>query len=85
MKYRKLPVEIEAVVFHHDTLVELKELMGVFRLKYDHDGSLMIDTLEGTMFAYPGDFIIKGIEGEFYPCKPGIFAKTYEPVNGHDD
>jgi hypothetical protein len=39
-----------------------------------------IETLEGTMSANPGDWIIKGVNGEFYPCKPDIFAKTYEPV-----
>jgi len=41
---------------------------------------LAIDTLEGTMKASPGDYIIRGVEGEFYPCKPGIFHKTYERV-----
>ena len=39
-----------------------------------------IDTLEGTMTATPGDYIIKGVQGEFYPCKPDIFEKTYEKV-----
>ena len=42
--------------------------------------SLSIDTLEGTMSAEAGDFIIRGVNGEFYPCKPDIFAKTYEPA-----
>lgn len=42
--------------------------------------SLAIDTLEGTMSASAGDLIIKGVNGEFYPCKPEIFAKTYEPA-----
>ena len=44
------------------------------------DGSLVIRTLEGDMRAKPGDWIIRGIQGEFYPCKPGIFAATYEPA-----
>ena len=44
------------------------------------DGNLFIPTLEGTMTARPGDWIIKGIKGEFYPCKPDIFTETYEPV-----
>lgn len=44
------------------------------------DGSLMIRTLEGDMKADLGDFIIKGVKGEFYPCKPDIFAATYEAV-----
>ncbi len=42
--------------------------------------SLFIITLEGTMEAVPGDWIIKGVKGEFYPCKPDIFAATYEPA-----
>lgn len=42
---------------------------------------LNIDTLEGTMAAAPGDWIIKGVQGEFYPCKPDIFEATYEPVD----
>jgi hypothetical protein len=42
--------------------------------------SLAVDTLEGTMSAIAGDFIIRGVNGEFYPCKPDIFAKTYEAV-----
>jgi hypothetical protein len=41
---------------------------------------IKLDTLEGTMSAQPGDFIIRGIKGEFYPCKPDIFEATYEPV-----
>lgn len=43
-------------------------------------GCLYISTLEGDMKAMPGDYIIKEVNGEFYPCKPDIFAKTYEPV-----
>lgn len=44
------------------------------------DETLLIPTLEGVMEAQPGDWIIKGVEGEFYPCKPSIFEATYEPV-----
>jgi hypothetical protein len=43
---------------------------------------IKIDTLEGTMHADPGDWIIRGVKGEFYPCKPDIFETTYEPVRG---
>ena len=46
-----------------------------------HDVSLLIDTLEGTHRANRGDYIIKGIKGELYPCKPEIFEATYEEVN----
>ena len=48
---------------------------------HDEDGEfLFINTLEGTMRASVGDFIIKGVQGDFYPCKPDIFAATYEAV-----
>ena len=46
----------------------------------DNDGSLKIHTLEGTMLCNVGDWLIRGVEGEFYPCKPGIFEATYEPA-----
>jgi len=46
----------------------------------DGPPTLHIDTLEGIMQAIPGDFIIRGVQGEFYPCKPDIFAATYEPA-----
>lgn len=45
------------------------------------NGFMVIATMEGLMQAKPGDWIIKGIQGEFYPCKPDIFAETYEPVD----
>jgi hypothetical protein len=43
---------------------------------------IAIDTLEGTITASPGDWIIRGVQGEFYPCKPDIFEATYEPADG---
>lgn len=46
------------------------------------DGRMVIATLEGGHWADPGDWIIRGVQGEFYPCKPGIFAETYEAVTG---
>lgn len=52
---------------------------GGGKAKHDHT-DIYIDTLEGTMCASVGDFIIKGVQGEFYPCKPDIFEKTYEKV-----
>lgn len=45
-------------------------------------GFMLIATLEGVMQAKPGDYIIRGVQGEFYPCKPDIFEATYEPVGG---
>lgn len=47
--------------------------------------TIFIETLEGTMEARPGDWIIKGIRGELYPCKPDVFEKTYEIVEGNDE
>jgi hypothetical protein len=45
---------------------------------------LIVNTLEGPLRASPGDWIIRGIKGELYPCKPDIFAATYEPVSGSE-
>ncbi len=84
MKYRKKPVVIEAIQFEDTTecLMLLDDLgLGVvvdYAAK-DHP-TLKIGTLEGTMIANIGDWIIKGIKGEFYPCKPDIFTATYEKV-----
>ena len=47
---------------------------------HDDDDTLRIDTLEGTMIASAGDWVIRGVQGEHYPCKPDIFSATYEPV-----
>ena len=92
-KYRKKPVVIEAVQWNGANTEDVLEFTGKkaragFNEKAESSGCLpvieslvmRIDTLEGTMTALPGDFIIKGIRGEFYPCKPDIFKKTYEEV-----
>ena len=84
MKYRKKPVVIEAVQFTDDsadTIIALQEFMqSDLRVSYEKSESpvIKIETLEGVMDASVGDFIIKGVNGEFYPCKPDIFGKTYE-------
>ena len=85
MKYRKLPVEIEAVVFtdNAEQLTILQEHMNQdLHLSYkdSKNPKLLITTLEGVMEASVGDYIIKGIKGEFYPCKPEIFLETYTAV-----
>jgi hypothetical protein len=77
-KFRKKPVVIEAVQWAGDNLSEIQKF-------YKPESFLVgdqiwINTLEGTMKADVGDWIIKGIKGEFYPCKPYIFALTYEPA-----
>ena len=78
MKYRKKPVEIEAVLwsgFNYDEICELGDK------KVQRSGNnLLIYTLEGMMIASLGDYIIKGVSGELYPCKPDIFNLTYERV-----
>jgi hypothetical protein len=80
-KFRKKPVEIEAVLFRGgEQPSDLADDVVAGRIRYPDDGSMLIDTLEGTMQAQPGDWIIRGVKGELYPCKPDIFAATYEPV-----
>ncbi|MBM7585840.1 hypothetical protein JOC86_002382 [Bacillus pakistanensis] len=84
-KYRKKPVVIEAVQYNGlvseivDFAVE-EHPDNVFKIFNYFDGELFINTLEGKVKANKGDYIIKGVNGEFYPCKPDIFEKTYEIV-----
>ncbi|HPS54035.1 MAG TPA: hypothetical protein PLP05_00410 [Sedimentisphaerales bacterium] len=83
MKYRKKPVVIEAKQLSADTLDEIVTWIGDDKVT---DGTsedecfIGIQTLEGYMSARNGDWIIKGVKGEFYPCKPDIFEQTYELV-----
>lgn len=89
--YRKKPIEIEAIQWNGLNLEEVKAFVGE-SLMYDIIDTawqvgkgvpcvnMKIKTLEGVMDASIGDFIIKGVNGEFYPCKPDIFEKTYERV-----
>ena len=78
--YRKKPVVVEAVQWTGENHAEMCEFIDpeVFEIKPKE--GLIIHTLEGDHHASPGDYIIKGVNGEFYPCKPDIFAKTYEPA-----
>ena len=86
--YRKRPVTVEVMRFagtdrqRHAVKDWIGEGGTTSRLFALTDGpwELHIDTLEGVMRADEGDFIIRGVKGEFYPCKPDIFAATYEPV-----
>ena len=77
-KYRKKPVIIEAIQWNGENLSEIDEFTSG-KVK-NHESVLIIPTLEGDMYASLNDYIIKGINGEFYHCKPDIFAKTYEEV-----
>lgn len=86
-KYRKKPVVIEAFQLHPNDdqtrqlpppwLIQALVDKGVVM---EADGSANIITLEGTMTGDVGDWIIRGVKGELYPCKPDIFAATYEPA-----
>jgi hypothetical protein len=98
-QYRKKPVVIEAAHLdgEHDRDVYL--WVAEHTISYDYtsddkpdagvtidptDGRMLIRTLEGEMRADPGDWIIRGVQGEFYPCKPDIFEATYERVPAAD-
>ena len=79
-RYRKKPVVIEAMgpLTHENGAAIARWCGGTYA---DDDlGSLAIDTLEGRMTVQLGDYVIRGVQGEFYACKPGIFAATYEEV-----
>ena len=76
-KYRKRPVEIDAIQFNGINQSQICEFAGDVTIDWD---SVHIHTLEGTMRADVGDWIVKGVKGEFYPCKPDIFEATYEAV-----
>jgi hypothetical protein len=97
MKYRKKPVEIEAMriaaeTSHEDfldpntrTIAEASGWMlghgfRDFKVHGIRPFGIAITTLEGVMVASPGDWIIRGVQGEFYPCKPDIFEATYDEV-----
>lgn len=80
-KFRKVPVVIDAVQWDGTTRVAFN-IAGELHMSNwaEKEGGLYIFTPEGEMRADPGDWIIKGVKGEFYPCKPDIFDMTYEPV-----
>jgi hypothetical protein len=93
MKYRKKPVVIDAVQFFYNVKSEMQKKFDEIGIKQGKDcyfkdplkgqespGFLMIKTLEGEHLVSDGDYIIKGIAGEFYPIKEDIFHKTYERV-----
>jgi len=89
-KYRKKPVVIEAVQWTGDNLRDIIDFTGLHESakkwtweEYEKVVALQglkIFTLEGPLNASPGDYIIKGVQGEFYPCKPDIFEATYDRV-----
>lgn len=78
-RYRKKPVIVEAFKWGTDVVPEWWENLGGTTIA-PASGSAFIPTLEGTMEARVGDYIIQGVQGEIYPCKPDIFEATYEEV-----
>jgi len=87
VKYRKKPVVIDAMQFTDnasgmDIALWVTTSDPETEVRWNSDGScLLIPTFEGIMRADSGDWIIRGVKGEFYPCKPDIFEATYEEVN----
>ena len=82
-RFQKKPVEIEAVQLE-DSADAAQDVArwcgGVWGLDTNEVHFIKIETLEGTMEARPGDWVIRGVQGEFYPCKPDIFDATYDAV-----
>ncbi|HEX6970249.1 MAG TPA: hypothetical protein VF174_15750 [Micromonosporaceae bacterium] len=82
MKFRKKPVEVEAVQWTGANCFEVFAFMGLAHEPHDDEiDEIVIPTLEGDMTANLDDWIIRGVAGEFYPCKPEIFDATYEAVD----
>jgi hypothetical protein len=87
MKYRKKPVVVEAVQWRGGNIEEIQSFMAdsdrgpIYMPGFSNSDEIIgIETLEGRMIANIGDYIIKGVSGEFYPCKSDIFDKTYDAV-----
>lgn len=81
-RYTKKPVTIEALQWTEDNLTDVLEFCeSCFSYERFNKKILTISTLEGSMKASTGDYIIKGVKGEFYACKPDIFLLTYDPVS----
>lgn len=78
MKFRKKQIVVEAVCWTGNNLSEIQKFYRETNILVGDQ--IVIDTLEGTMRASIGDWIIRGVKGEYYPCKPDIFYLTYEPV-----
>lgn len=94
MKYRKKPVEVEAFkwtggIDYTEDPEWIEEAIKDGVVSFREEGSpkvhMLIETLEGVMTSQVGDYIIKGVHGEFYPCKPDIFEETYEPSGAQVD
>ena len=87
MKFKKKPIVIDAIQWTGDNVAEILDFVGHSDIRITKHTKnevevceLYINTLEGTMHASEEDWIIKGVHGELYPCKPDIFEETYEPA-----
>lgn len=86
MRFVKKPVEIEAIQFTEDTAMDIVQWLtdngqpGNWETAGGVLSRIEIETLEGVFLASPGDWVIRGIKGEFYPCKPDIFEASYDEV-----
>lgn len=86
MKFRKKPIVVDAIQFDGKNHKEIYAWVDSFEgeseilMFDDYYEKITIDTLEGSMETHPGDWIIRGVAGEYYPCKPEIFEATYERV-----
>ena len=90
LRFRKKPVEITAIQWTGDNILDVMAFMrpqepvyvnNLSYMKFSNADDLVgIQTLEGIMAANKGDWIIRGVKGELYPCKPDIFTATYDPV-----
>ena len=78
-RFKKKPIIVEAILWNGKNHAEIHDFISKKVLTI-YGGRVQIETLEGTMEAKIGDWIIKGIKEEFYPCKPNIFKETYEEV-----
>lgn len=89
-RYRKKPVVIEAVRFDGENRREVLSFIYPEMSEVGLSGAevmrlpVVIETLEGDMTVSPGDYVIRGVQGEFYPCKPDIFDATYELAGGQE-
>lgn len=79
--YEKKPVQIEAMQFDGNNGLSLLAFVGTDKMHIPKRELPVIETLEGDHMVSVGDFVIKGVEGEFYPCKPRIFNKTYAKIS----
>lgn len=79
VRYKTKPCEIEAIQWTGKNIIELLD-WGQGKILWNDADDLFIDTLEGRMKADINDYIIKGLRGEFYPCKPDVFEKKYEKI-----